>query len=95
METYQDIKSATHIDAMIRYVEKLLGIRFDKVKKNWYSTPCPFHADTKADFMAYVDKKDEVRIPLDFHAIPRDAPELRSQGRSRRPSVSGIPIPSR
>ncbi len=62
METYQDIKSATHIDAIIRYVETLLGIRFDNVKKNRYSAPCPFHADIKADFMAYVDKKKVVRF---------------------------------
>jgi len=62
MKTHQDIKSATTIDAVIPYTETLLGIRFTKVKKNRYNALCPFHADTKDHFMAYVNKKDEVRF---------------------------------
>ena len=60
MKTYQDIKSAAYIDAIINYTETLLGIRFTKVKKNRYNALCPFHADTKDSFMAYVNKKDVV-----------------------------------
>ena len=56
MKTYRDIKSAARIDAAIRYVESLLGIRFKSVKKHRYSAPCPFHAGTEDNFMAYVDK---------------------------------------
>ena len=62
MKTYQDIKSAAYIDAIINYTETLLGIRFSKVKKNRYNALCPFHADTKYSFMAYVNKKDELRF---------------------------------
>ena len=62
METYQDIKSAAHIDAVIHYVEPLLGVRFTRIKKNRYNALCPFHADTKDNFMVYVNKKDEVRF---------------------------------
>ena len=56
MEIYRDIKPAAHIDAAIRYVETLLGIGFKSVKKHRYSAPCPFHARTENNFMAYVDK---------------------------------------
>jgi DNA primase catalytic core len=59
---YQDLKSAATIDAMIRYVETLLGIRFTRVRKNRYNALCPFHADTQDRFMAYVNKDDEVRF---------------------------------
>jgi DNA primase len=62
MKTYQEIKSAATIDAVIPYTETLLGIRFKCVKKYRYSAPCPFHADTKDSFMAYVNKKDELRF---------------------------------
>ena len=62
MKTYQDIKSAATIDAMIHYAETLLGIRFTSIRKNRYSAPCPFHADTQARFMVYVNKEDEVRF---------------------------------
>ena len=62
MKTYQDIKSVTYIDAIIHYAERLMGIRFKNVKKYRYSAPCPFHADTKDSFMAYVNKKNEVRF---------------------------------
>jgi DNA primase len=58
MKTYQDIKSAATIDAAIPYTETLLGIRFKNIKKNRYSAPCPFHADTKESFMVYVNKED-------------------------------------
>jgi hypothetical protein len=59
---YQDIKSAAYIDAIIHYAETLLGIRLKNVKKYRYSSPCPFHADTKDSLMVYVNKKDEVRF---------------------------------
>jgi DNA primase len=62
MKTYQDIKSAATIDAIIPYVEALLDIRFQRVKKNRYNALCPFHADTEARFMVYVNKDDEVRF---------------------------------
>jgi len=62
METYKDVKSAATIDAMIHYVETLLGIRFTSVRKNRYNARCPFHADTQDRFMAYVNKDDEVRF---------------------------------
>ncbi len=62
MKTYKDIKSAATIDAIIDYVEPLLDIRFKRVKKNRYNAPCPFHADTKENFMVYVNKEDEVRF---------------------------------
>jgi DNA primase len=62
MKTYQDIKTGAHIDAIVHYAERLLGIRLKYVKKNRYSSPCPFHADTKESFMAYVNKNDEVRF---------------------------------
>lgn len=62
MKTYKDIKSVTYIDAVIRFVEALLDIRFLRVKKNRYNAPCPFHADTKDNFMVYVNKEDEVRF---------------------------------
>jgi len=62
MKTYQDIKSAATIDAVIHYVEALLDTRFKRVKKNRYNAPCPFHADTDASFMVYVNKDDEVRF---------------------------------
>ena len=59
MKTHQDI---TTIDTIIHYAEMLFGIRFTKVKMNRYSAPCPLHADTKDNFMAYVNKKSEVRF---------------------------------
>ena len=62
MKTYQEIKSAATIDAAIPYTETLLDIRFKRIKKDRYSAPCPFHADTKDSFMAYVNKKDELRF---------------------------------
>lgn len=62
MKTCQEIKSAATIDAIIHYTETLLGIRFKSVKKNRYSAPCPFHADTKDSFLVYVNKDDEVRF---------------------------------
>jgi DNA primase len=62
MKTYQDIKSAAYIDAIINYSETLLGIRFKSVKKYRYNSICPFHAETNASFMAYVNKNDEVRF---------------------------------
>ena len=62
MKTYQDIKSAAYIDAIINYTETLLGIRFKSVKKYRYNAICPFHADTEDSFMVYVNKNDEVRF---------------------------------
>ena len=62
METDQNIKSAATIDAIVSYVEPLLGIRFKRVKKYRYNASCPFHADTKERFMVYVNKEDEVRF---------------------------------
>ena len=62
MKTYQDLKSAAYIDAIIYYAESLLGIRFTSIKKYRYSALCPFHADTKDSFMVYVNKNDEVRF---------------------------------
>ena len=62
MKTYQDIKSAATIEAMIHYAETLLGIRFTSIRKNRYSALCPFHADTQDRFMVYVNKDDEVRF---------------------------------
>jgi len=62
MKTYQDIKSAAYIDAMINYAETLLGIQFKRTGKNKYSALCPFHVETKDSFMVYVNKKGEVRF---------------------------------
>jgi DNA primase catalytic core len=62
MKTYQDLKSASYIEAMVPYAEALLDIRFTCVRKNRYSALCPFHADTQDRFMAYVNKEDEVRF---------------------------------
>jgi DNA primase len=62
MKTHLDIKSAAYIDSVVDYAGKLLGIVFKPVKKNRYNALCPFHADTKDNFMVYVDKKDEVRF---------------------------------
>ncbi|MCA1787453.1 MAG: hypothetical protein LC657_15880, partial [Desulfobacteraceae bacterium] len=62
MKIHLDIKSAAHIEALVDYAEKLLGIVFKPVKKNRYNALCPFHADTEDKFMVYVDKKDEVRF---------------------------------
>ena len=62
MKTYQNIKSASTIDAIIHYAETLLGIRFTSIRKNRYSALCPFHADTQNRFMVYVNKTDEVRF---------------------------------
>ena len=62
MKTYQDIKSAATIDAIIPYVETLLDTRFKRVKKNRYNAPCPFHADIQDNFMLYVNKAGEVRF---------------------------------
>ena len=62
MKTDPNVKSAATIDAIIPYVEAMLDIRFKFVKKNRYNTPCPFHADTKENFMVYVNKDDEVRF---------------------------------
>lgn len=62
MTTYQAITSAANFDIAIPYTETLLGIRFKEVKKNRYSAQCPFHADTKESFMAYVNRKDELRF---------------------------------
>ena len=63
MKTWQDIKSAAYIDAIIHYAETLLGIRFTSIRKYRYSALCPFHADTKENFVAYLNKKgDEVRF---------------------------------
>ena len=62
MNTYQAITSAATLDTAIPYTETLLGIRFKNLKKNRYSAPCPFHADTKDSFMAYVNRKDELRF---------------------------------
>ena len=62
MGTYQEIKSAAYIDAILSYAETLLGIRLHEVKKCRYSAICPFHADTKENLIVYVTKKDEVRF---------------------------------
>jgi DNA primase len=62
VKTYQDIKSVAYIDAIINYSETLLGIRFKRVKKYRYNAICPFHAETNASLMAYVNKNDEVRF---------------------------------
>ncbi|MCJ7542080.1 MAG: CHC2 zinc finger domain-containing protein, partial [Desulfobacterales bacterium] len=62
MKTYQDIKSAAYIDAIINYTETLLSIRFKSVKKYRYNAICPFHADTEDSFMVYVNKNDEIRF---------------------------------
>ena len=62
METYQDIKSVAHLVCRILFVKTLLDIRFTRIKKNRYKALCPFHADTKDNFMVYVNKKGEVRF---------------------------------
>ncbi len=62
MKTYQEIKSAAAIDAIVHYAERLLGLRFKSVKKNRYNAQCPFHADAKNSFMVYINKEDEVRL---------------------------------
>jgi DNA primase len=59
---YEDIKSAAYIDAIVRYAETLLGIRFKSIKKDRHSSLCPFHADTKNNLTVYVNKEDEVRF---------------------------------
>jgi len=62
MKSYQDIKSAAYIDAIINYAETLLGIEFRNIGRLKYSAFCPFHADTKDSFRVHVNKKDEVRL---------------------------------
>jgi DNA primase len=62
MKTDQDLKSAATVAATIHYAEALLDIRFKRVKKNRYNAPCPFHTDTQATLMMYVNKDDEVRF---------------------------------
>jgi DNA primase len=63
MKTWQDIKSAAHIDAIVPYVEALLGIRFKSIKAYRYNARCPFHADTAENFMVYLKKQnDEIRF---------------------------------
>ncbi len=62
MKSYQDIKSPANIDAILAYVETLLGICFKRIRKNRYNALCPFHADTQESFMVYVNKEDEVRF---------------------------------
>jgi DNA primase len=59
---YEDIKSAAYIDAIVHYAETLFGIRLKCVKKDRYSAPCPFHADTNDSLTVYVNKEDEVRF---------------------------------
>jgi hypothetical protein len=62
MRTCQELKSAVVIDAIVHHAETLLGLRFQSLKKNRYSAPCPFHAGTNDRFMAYVNKKGGVRF---------------------------------
>lgn len=62
MKTNQENTSAAFIDAIVHYAETLLGIDLKRNKKNRYNAPCPFHADTKDNFMVYVNKKNEVRF---------------------------------
>jgi DNA primase len=63
MKTWQDIKSAAYIDAIVHYAETLLGIRFTRIRAYRHNAPCPFHADTKENFVVYLNKKDdEVRF---------------------------------
>lgn len=59
---YEDLKSVATIDAMIPYVETLLGICFTHIRNNRYNARCPFHAATQDRIMAYVDKDDEIRF---------------------------------
>jgi DNA primase len=59
MKTWQDIKSAAHINAIVHYAEALLGIRFKSIREYRYSALCPLHADTKENFMVYLNKKDD------------------------------------
>jgi DNA primase len=56
------LKSVAYIDHQIRFVEKLLGVRFRKVGRYLYSTHCPFHEDKEPSFRARVDHKGEVRF---------------------------------
>lgn len=71
MKTYQDIKSAAYIDAMINFAESLLGIEFKSVGKLRYSAFCPFHQDNKDSFRVYVNGDGENRFHC-FGACNRD-----------------------
>ncbi|HBN26735.1 MAG TPA: hypothetical protein DD405_04615 [Desulfobacteraceae bacterium] len=62
MTTYQNLKSASYIDKIISFTEKLLKIKFTLTGKYKYSAYCPFHADNKDSFRVYVNDKDEVRF---------------------------------
>ena len=62
MTSYKDIKTRDYIDAMVPYVESLLGIQFKSSGENKYSSYCPFHHDTKDSFRVYVDKQDTVKF---------------------------------
>ncbi|MBA7493202.1 DNA primase [subsurface metagenome] len=60
--TYKEAKSVVFISDIIRFAEKLLGIRFWKTGKYSYSAYCPFHNDRKDSFRVYVDKYNVVRF---------------------------------
>ena len=60
--TYEEAKSATFINDIIRFVEELLGIRFWKTGKLTYSAYCPFHDDRRDSFRVYVNPEDVVRF---------------------------------
>ena len=62
MPSYKELKLSLHIEESIRFVEKLLGIRFTSTGKNKFSAHCPFHDDKTPSFRVYVNKKDEVRF---------------------------------
>ena len=62
MTTYKALKSAKYVESIINYAEGLLNLNFKRTGKNRYSAYCPFHADNKDSFRAYVDGKDEVRF---------------------------------
>jgi DNA primase len=62
MKTYQDIKSAATIDAIIHYAETLLGIRFQARQKKSVQRPMPIPRRHQDSFMVYVNKDDEVRF---------------------------------
>ncbi len=62
MKTYQDLKTAKFLEAMIDYAKSRLDCRFKPSGKNRYTAHCPFHADRKDSFRLYVDANDVVRF---------------------------------
>ena len=70
MTSYRDAKSVAYISDIVRFAEKLLGIRFWETGNYSYSAYCPFHNDRKDSFRVYVNTENVVRFHC--YGCPRD-----------------------